>query len=117
MEEERNLKLKQLSDARERQKREIQENKMRRVQLAESCEFFKSKTNFDFPIKLKKKTKKNIFLYKPFINIQVRFIVFWTEIRTEIDEIHTEQRKLQEVAGFFQFLKRSTMLVVHSKNR
>lgn len=42
MEEERNLKLKQLSDARERQKREIQENKMRRVQLAESCEFFKS---------------------------------------------------------------------------
>lgn len=42
MEEERSLKLKQLSDARERQKREILENKMRRVQLADSCEFFKS---------------------------------------------------------------------------
>lgn len=46
MEEERNQKLKQLSDARERQKREIQENKMRRVQLAESCEFFRGESNF-----------------------------------------------------------------------
>lgn len=34
--------MKQLSDARERHKREIRENKMRRVQLAESCAFFKS---------------------------------------------------------------------------
>lgn len=42
MEEERNQKLKQLSDAHERQKREIQENKMRRGQLAESCNFFNS---------------------------------------------------------------------------
>lgn len=42
LEEERCQKLKQLSDARERQKREFRENKMRRVQLAESCEFFKS---------------------------------------------------------------------------
>lgn len=43
LEEERNQKLKQLSDAHERQKREIQENKMRRGQLAESCDFFESK--------------------------------------------------------------------------
>ncbi|XP_031634411.1 protein CASC1-like, partial [Contarinia nasturtii] len=59
LEEERNLKLKQLSEARDRQKREFQENKMRRVQLAESCAFFK-------------------------------------EISEEIEEIHAEQRKLQE---------------------
>lgn len=45
LEEERSQKLKQLSDARERQKREIRENKMRRVQLTESCEFFKSMIN------------------------------------------------------------------------
>lgn len=48
LEEERCQKLKQLSDARERQKREIRENKMRRVQLAESCEFFKSMKIFSW---------------------------------------------------------------------
>lgn len=42
LEEERQLKLKQLSEARERKKREAEENKLRRVQLADSCAFFKS---------------------------------------------------------------------------
>lgn len=59
LEEERNLKLKQLSDARERQKREIQENKMRRVQLAESCDFFRSKVKFDFFFQICKFSKNS----------------------------------------------------------
>lgn len=42
LEEERQLKLKQLSEARERKKREAEENKLRRLQLADSCAFFKS---------------------------------------------------------------------------
>lgn len=41
LEEERQQKLKQLTEARERQKREKGENKMRRIQLADSCNFFK----------------------------------------------------------------------------
>lgn len=46
MEEERQQKLKQLTEAKERKKREKSENKMRRVQLAESCDFFKR----EFPV-------------------------------------------------------------------
>lgn len=45
LEEERQLKLKQLTEAKERKKREKGENKFRRVQLAESCEFFKNVRN------------------------------------------------------------------------
>lgn len=43
MEEERQLKLQQLSEARERKKREAEEYDLRLVQLAESDGFFQSK--------------------------------------------------------------------------
>lgn len=42
MEENRQEKLKQLLAAKERQKREKEENTLRRIQLTESCEYFKS---------------------------------------------------------------------------
>lgn len=43
LEEERQLKLQQLSEARERKKREAEEYELRLIQLAESDSFFQSK--------------------------------------------------------------------------